>query len=418
MQNKYLLQINRIKLQDYVQHGIIAPDKYLGDELQKDIQSRNSNLLVFSNGYFEKIDESQIFLELILTQDDIHKLYIIGDCSFLNTPLPITRIKTIYAQDKKIIDHMLINLLNSEKGYLQKERFDVFAKNKEILFEQKEYSPYYKEIIAEDFSDKLVAFDKRMGMFAFIKNTSIYYSDDRDVISNYSENYFEALSFLLELDRRRFRELDILNQNNDFKNLLFSKKQIDANFLENIAKGIKDVKIKETFLQLLHPNSIRKTLPLLLQFGESGLIYYLIGLVYYFRQKDSNKKDNFKIDIKSLIPYEIAEVSLAILGLYLGYSNIRSEELFELKNKIFKKIFGNKFHMKFKLDSKLDYITIETLYVYSFCKKRGYEFEYLDYPRPPKPIKIRKNKTIKIAKNIKFGIEIIKIKRNKGLFDV
>jgi len=418
MQNKYLLQINRIKLQDYVQHGIIAPDKYLGDELQKDIQSRNSNLLVFSNGYFEKIDESQILLELILTQDEINKLNIICDCSFFNIPLPITRIRKIYAQDKEVIEHILINLLNSEKGYLQKERFDVFAKNKEILFEQKEYSSCDKEIILEDFSDKVVAFDKRMGMFAFIKNASIYYGDERGLISNYSEHYFEALSFLLELDRRRFRELDILNQNNDFKNLLFSKKQIDANFLENIAKGIKDVKIKETFLQLLHPNSIRKTLPLLLQFGESSLIYYLIGLVYYFRQKDSNKKDNFKIDIKSLIPYEIAEVSLAILGLYLGYANIRSEELFELKNKNFKKTFGNKFHMKFKLDSKLDYITIETLYVYSFCKKRGYEFEYLDYPKSLKPIKTRKNKSIEIAKDVKFGTEIIKIKHNKGLFDV
>lgn len=418
MQNKYLLQINRIKLQDYVQYGIIAPDKYLGDELQKDIQSKNRNLLVLSSGYFEKIDESQIFLELILTQDEINKLCIIGDCNFLHIPLPITRIRKIYAQDQEVIKHILINLLNSEKGYLQKERFDVFEKNKEIVLEQKEYSSYDKEGTAEDFSDKLVAFDKRMGMFAFMKNASIYYSDDRGLISNYSEHYFEALSFLLDLNSKRFKELDILNQNNDFKKLLFSKNQMDAKFLEDVAQSITDLKIKETFLQLLQPNSIRKTLPLLLQLGESGLVYYLIALVYYFRQKDSNKKDNFKIDIKSLIPYEIAEVSLAILGLYLGYSNIRSEELFELKNKNFKKIFGNKFHMKFKLDSKLDYITIETLYMYSFYKKRGYEFEYLDYPNTPKAIKIRKNKSIEIVKDIKFGREVIKIKHNKGLFDV
>ncbi len=263
-------------------------------------------------------------------------------------------------------------------------------------------------------------------MFAFMKNTNVYYSDDRGIISNYSEHYFGALSFLLKekLDEKSFEKLSVLRNNEEFKSLLFSDRQIDKEFIENIAQDIKDSEIKEIFLQISSPNSIRKTLSLLLE--KRAELYYLIGLVYYFRLKDSNKKDNFKIDIKSLIPYEVAEISLAILGIYLGYGNIRAVESVELKNKNFKKIFGTKFNMKFQMDSKLDYITIEALYNYSFYnKKKGDEFGYLQYPKPPKPMKIRNSTTLEISSKIKmFEKEYItlkaiaKIKPIQGKFDV
>ena len=37
----YLLQINRIKLQDYIKCGLIVPDKYLDENKETDIQSKN-----------------------------------------------------------------------------------------------------------------------------------------------------------------------------------------------------------------------------------------------------------------------------------------------------------------------------------------------------------------------------------------
>ena len=40
---KYLLQINRTKLIDYIQHGLIMADKYLSNECEKDIQSKNKD---------------------------------------------------------------------------------------------------------------------------------------------------------------------------------------------------------------------------------------------------------------------------------------------------------------------------------------------------------------------------------------
>lgn len=115
--------------------------------------------------------------------------------------------------------------------------------------------------------------------------------------------------------------------------MLYSNNQIDKEFIIQEAQKIDDSEIKDIFLEMTSPTGTRKALKNLLE--NNDLEHYLIGLVYYFRQKDSNKKDNFKIDIKTL-PYEVAEISLAILGIYFGYSTLRAERKIEIKDKYFK----------------------------------------------------------------------------------
>jgi hypothetical protein len=51
---KYLLQIHRIKLIDYINCGLVLPDVYLGEDIEKDVQSKNKNFLVLSDGYIKK----------------------------------------------------------------------------------------------------------------------------------------------------------------------------------------------------------------------------------------------------------------------------------------------------------------------------------------------------------------------------
>ena len=56
------------------------------------------------------------------------------------------------------------------------------------------------------------------------------------------------------------------------------------------------------------------------------------------------------------------------MGSYYGYANIRRSEEIEITDKYFKKMISkdSTVNMKFKLDSKLDLITIETIYKYVF----------------------------------------------------
>jgi hypothetical protein len=394
--NRYLLQVNRIKLQDYIQHALVAPDSYFDDEIEKDIQSKNPNFLVLSDGYIKELDEHQILLELILTDSEKEKLRIMGEVCYFDFPLPLTRIKKIYTQDNDVKQHVLINIQNNEKGFLPKELMDVYLKKEKPIFDLKEYSALEDGTVPHDYQDNVTKYDKRMGMFAFMKNTNLYYHETTCHISNYSDNYFSALSSYLEkklVDGVGFSQLkDVFDKYDDFKTLLNSNHQINEPFLEKIAEKIADREMKEIFLGLLKENATRKTLPLLL---EKDLGLYLVGLVYYFRKKDANKKDSFKIDIASLIPFEAAEVSLAVLGIYLGYTNLRPSESIAIKDETFKKIFGTSFNMKFQLENKLDYITIESIYNYCFNEEKGFEFQYLNYPKRSKKYKLPSDKEFK-----------------------
>lgn len=422
--DRYLLQINRIKLQDYIQCGLIAPDKYLGDEIENDVQSKNPNLLLVSDGFVENLSEHQILVELILTDDEKTKLTLCGEVYYFDFLLPVTRIKKIYVQNKNIIKHILVNLETSEKGYLPQEIFDVYTKQKKIQFDKRSYTPNQNDVQIFDFSNNITKFDKRMGMFSFMKNTELYYSDETKSISNYSNHYFFMLSYFLQesLEKNNFEQLSLIKQNEAFEGLLNLDKQIDKEFLTQILDTIENQDIKEVFANILRPNNTRNTLVALLEKEEE--LYYLIGLIFYFRQKDSNKKDNFKIDMKSLIPYKVAEISLAVLGIYLGYKNLRAEETIDINNKVFQEILGETFNIKFKMDSKLDYITIESIYNYCFDvnKKKGYDFEYLAYPK--NSVQILKKSQTKVktkefqryyevdASKIYFNVPHIKIKHN------
>src|SRR5574344_23950 len=291
---KFLLQIHRIKLQDYIQGALIAADKYLGDEIEKDIQSKNPNFLVLSDGYFDELDEHQILLELILTDTEKEKLEKVDDIYYMDFPLPLTRIKKIYVQDEEIKNHIIVNIATSEKGFLPDRLFDVFKNNKEISFNKKSYIDSKLDAKKNDYSTQIRLFDKRLGMYSFIKNTNVYYTNDTRIISNYSDNFLLIFKECLDDKLDSSKSSAVLK----FINLLYSDKQIDREFIEDICNEIQDLEIKEIFSRVLEPNNILKTLPLLLE--KEPNLYYFISLVYYFRQKDSNKKDNFKIEIKNL----------------------------------------------------------------------------------------------------------------------
>jgi len=410
LDERYLLQIKRIKLIDYINCGLIIPDKYLSEECEKDIQSKNKDFLVVCDGYIKELDEYQILLELIFTDDQKEKLHKVNDLYYFDFPLPITRIKKVYVQSSDIKKHIEVQIQNSENGFLPKELFDLYTKRNKIIFKQKTYNLLDEHIEVKNYETQIRYFDKRMGMFSFIKNTELYYSDSTNKISNYSNHYFEILS-------DSFKEIDnLLASSEDFKKLIYSNRQIDTEFLRQEADKIEDMQLKEIFLQLTKPIRTRETLSQLLEYNS--LEHYLIGLVYHFRQKRANKKDSIKQDIENLIPYEVAEISLAILGIYFGYRTLRSQEKIELINRDFKKIFGGIFNMKFNFESKLDYITVETIYNICFKNKehKGYEYEYLPYPsKKTLSLKIPTDKKFKIwyqvQKNKYYDVEQITIKK-------
>lgn len=64
-------------------------------------------------------------------------------------------------------------------------------------------------------------------------------------------------SLKVSLDDKHFDMLNILEQNELFKKLLYSNQQIDKEFIESMANNIEDIETKDIFLQILKPTGSR-----------------------------------------------------------------------------------------------------------------------------------------------------------------
>jgi len=411
---KYYLQIHRIKLQDYIARGLIVPDAYLGEDPERDVQSKNKNYLTLASSFIETFDETQLLLEIILTEEEKMSLKSVGEIYFYDKPLPITRIKKIYIKSAKIRDELIVKISNFEIGYIPKELFAIFKKS---LFK---YGCKYQSIEfmeENNYQEKIRKFDKMMGMFSFMKNSDLYYFEQNQTYSNYSKNYISALSMLNNtLDKQDGTLFNVLKEDTDFFDFIYSDKSMNEEFINSVIYKTEDAEIKEIFNTLLNdPTGKRRCLERL---RDKDGVYFYICLLYIHKQKDSNKKDSFKANIVEDIPYEKIEYALAFLGLYYGYSSLRADEEINIQDPYIKKLLDKgRVNIKFKLDSKFDYITIETIYNYVFFDKRGEEFDYLSYPAKKKPpIKLPTDKKFtswyQIEKKKVFDIEYLNIKKH------
>ena len=210
--------------------------------------------------------------------------------------------------------------------------------------------------------------------------------------------------------------LNTIKKDEKFADLLVSEQLMSDEFITELITRIDDNEVKQIFTNLINePNYKKKALE---QLQDKNEIYYYICLVYNHKQKGSNRKDNFKLNISSSIPFEKAEIALACLGSYYGYANIRRSEKIEIVDKYFKKLIDkdNFVNMKFKLDSKLDLIIIETIYKCVFENKiQNEEFDYLPYPKNKQNIVLPNDEEFKTFYEVEqkdyFDTKDIKIKK-------
>lgn len=393
------LQIHRIKLQDYFQSALIVPDIYLGENTIKDTQSIVKSKLLLSTGYFQDLDEEQVLLEILLTDEE--KTGIQESILLFDKPLPISRVKVIYCKNKKAKEKILISAKSYDAYFLPSDRIEYFTKIRKTLKLTK-IPALDNKTEKCNFDLKIIKYDKLLGMVTFMKNMNLYYSEKLAQVSNYSDNYFKVLNVYNTLIPKIGNEpfFNEMRTNTDFFNLIMEDKSLDDKFIMNLISNTVDPKIKGVFQKLLDdPLSKVESLEKL----RENRHYFYICLVYIYRNKKSNEKEILKASMTKNIPFELAEISLAFLGLYYGYTSLRASEEIEIKDKYFKEIFGSEFNVKFRLDSKLDYVTIESIYNYCFHVKRGADkFAYLTYPEAPPPFDIPNDK------EFDRGYEVIK----------
>lgn len=403
IENKYYIQLHISNLYDCFSSCLIIPSSYIKERTYDDIQSKYLNNLVVAKGYIGIFDNTQCLLEISLKNNEVK----LGCDSFLfNKPIPISRIKNIIVYDENIKERIIKTALSQDVGFIPEHLFSFY--NKEACIEA---IPEYIFDEKINYENEIDAFDRLLGMFAFTKNQQLYYTNSMNIISNYSEHFMEALSLINEDVEIYYKQLlkkefiksyeklfdykinDESQPNAYIIKHLYSDGLFDSEFINNFFNKYEDVAndkklfLRDLKLKLLNQIGKKITLQPLLEISDK---FFKVAYLYIYGKKGSNDKDILKNLIGKELPYSQSEMTLALLGMYYGYRQLRLYEKIEFDDNYLNKIFGNEFNIKFKLDNKLDYIIIESLYELLFNKVKA-NGNILSY----KPIIKKETNTVK-----------------------
>ena len=243
----FLFQISTENILGYFNRGILKPVKYINNRTISDIQTKFENYLVFTKNKYIETKEKQFLLEIVLSKDEKSSLIETDnpDVFLYSKPLPISRAFKIYYDEKEDLNEIQSLI----KVGLDSPLIDNHEKIKNFEKVDNIDASNIKDLNINEYHDEINTYDKIMGMFAFMKNTPLYYGH----CSNYSDNYFKALNVINKDLGEKFNKNDksqstiksmIKNKSNDefFNELLnhiYSDKE-DIQIFKKILINIQD----------------------------------------------------------------------------------------------------------------------------------------------------------------------------------
>lgn len=397
-QAHYLLQLQRENLAMYFASGVIYPANlepsavYRDENRKQDILSMFPDYLVLSKGIVDRIDDSEVLVEMVLAADEASNLQHRGFFFFLNEPLPISRIVKIYFLNDQSRTSFLSSMKIFPDSFVPSDICDIVPAGIATYT-----SPAATDLIRSegDWRHKMDYFDRLMGMVAFLKNTSLFYADKTNEYQEYTNVYFDVLPLIngyfgepvksvvmfrwiinpdiIDVDRKiaRFQFRAILYgiyQNTEFNidwaiNLLDASIKFDGDSLDSRAElqSIRNLFVdykahKIDYKAILVRQDVRKSIPLtimvfLVKFSNKSLGH-----------SDKQAVKNYFRSEECTIDRNTAEYIFAVLGLYYGYRNLVKSDEIKLKDLLFNEIVKNESNIKFRLDSYLDRLTIESIF--------------------------------------------------------
>ncbi|OMP75133.1 hypothetical protein [[Flexibacter] sp. ATCC 35208] len=362
MENSYYLPINSGSLAHYFSKAIILPAKYFTNK-PDDIQNKFSDSLLLSEGKWEK--NSDCSLEVVLTDTEIKDLSKISEHFFLyNTPIPISRVKSVYFLNANQKETTIWNI-NNGAAFIP-ERIVSIENSKDIeLLSDDEIDSKSDYKSASELSEKIKRFDIILGGFAFMRLGGRSFM-------NYSENYFSTLSYFNKLIEEQTLKA-VKDKGFKFSSKytgLFSKHESEwSKWQPHIYNNLDSKKIEE--LADKEGIKVEKKLGLLKidSIDPNSHLYELAILATYGDRKNKSA-DDLVIDLTNgtIFQEKVEDVSI-LFGLHNGYSKLRNKYEGQRKDN----------NVKFTLESKLDYYIIESIYQFVFnSSKLNYAFDHID----------------------------------------
>ncbi len=403
---RYFLQLEKGNLLTYFIAGLLYPPGWdtttNGRRAQRatDIQSRTPDQLLLTPSFTQDADDKQVLAEIVLSPAECSALQPVGEGFLMQDALPVSRVVRIWTKNEDTAD----NLLSSARSY------------SDILFPSSLLSPTPCDFppprpapdpsggantnTTPEMQAKKAKYDRTLGMLAYMRNTERYFTQQthryRDLAANYlatlsrlnteiqplepSPESAKAADFYIELLSGRPRDpffaslLEVITSDGGFDKA--TVQEIVAAYGqrhdEQTAKAA-----NAAFDELFDDNF--KVCVQHLQAHSKLWNLTVLAVLYRFRKKDGENK----IIVKQIFPSVIAdpkkaEIILALLGMYYGYTSLPKDEEVSSLDRDLAAFIGPSHPIKFDIESLLDRHVIETAYRFTFqVTKTSDGFDYL-----------------------------------------
>lgn len=438
-ENLYL-HLQSSNLSNYFTFGYFYPlaleesEIYKNENRAKDILSAFEEYIVVAKTPINTFENSDVLVELVLNGVQLNE-FESSELFYVAEPIPVSRVKSIYFKSATAKETFLSSVKTFPDSFIPSSICEILTGENEQPVEidlDKVKLPKNENLAG--WKDKLELFDKVLGLFAFIKNTSIFYAERENKFENYSSGFFSTLNLINPINRLTiYRENVYLRPLLHYRNLEINSAQrvIFKSVIERVyANKSFDLKTAIEILENSISNEnykngeltdIKEQIDLFKQLDKLTVSYKellqkevirknqnLPALALLFLSKFPNKSRqhtdkqavrNAFIQNEFAAPLNIAEYILGFLGLYYGYkSMIKEDTNLKFSDNTFEHLAANSQSIKFKLESYFERFIVESAFQFVVQQKVLNEtFDFLNWSG-----EISDSKPTSIAPNFQF----------------
>ncbi|SFE67525.1 hypothetical protein SAMN05518672_10937 [Chitinophaga sp. CF118] len=381
------LQIHVGNIYSIFGSGIVAPAEYISNRAFVDVQTIIPNGFILSNSYIENLGNSVLLLDINFAREEYSDLTIENDHAYYFRPIPISRIKCMYASDTKVKNDIILTALSNDGGIIPDS---LVVEHFPAGLQAVQFHNFSGEQSKIDYSSQLLKYDKVLGTFAFLKNYSLLLSNRTNALSPIPDHYLYAIQALndamplktVKNDRIVSFYEQLFNVNNSIENpllnWLFQRVALSKNFsdediqefqelLINFSKNQEFTKASINILQSLSKSLERKNVlsKILSQNDADKFSLYLFALLRSYANINSENKSISRLDMPGFIALIYGEYVFALLGYFFGYKTLRNhEDRISISDPVFARYIDSpkRVPMKFEMTTMLDYVVIESIF--------------------------------------------------------
>lgn len=420
--DNYYLHLKYSNLSNYFNFGYFYPleleesEIYKNENRAKDILAEFQDYLVVGKLPFNNFENSDVLVELVLDGIKVNE-HENNNFFYIADPIPISRVRKIYFKTAATKETFLSSIKTFPDSFIPSSLCEIISGEKEKVQEidfAKIKLPKNENL--SEWREKLDLFDKILGLFAFIKNASIFYGEKENKFENYSPGFFSTLNLINPIKQLsnykenvflrpliHYKNFDINNAQREIFKSVIERVYSNQTFDINMAISILENSIAAEHSKNGELADIKEEIYLFKELGNLNISYKgllqkevlrknqnLPTLALLFLSKFPNKSRqntdkqavrNSFIENEFGSPLNIAEYILGFLGLYYGYKNMIKEDTnLKFSDIYFEQLAANTQSIKFKLESYFERFIVES--AFQFAVKQTVlndNFEFLNW---------------------------------------